>query len=105
MGQDQQLKLEIQGSKEALLLSLALWGQGKSYRLLLARRPSRFQEIAPDSSLLRERNSESPWGYFQFGLGCPLATGLQIDFANGRRYFFDIKNKYPRPTPSLCQNR
>ncbi|MCS7059355.1 MAG: Gfo/Idh/MocA family oxidoreductase [Meiothermus sp.] len=66
VGQDQQLKLEIQGSKGALLLSPALWGQGKSYRLLLARRPGQFLEVAPDPSLLRGRNPESPWGYFQF---------------------------------------
>lgn len=66
IGADQRLELEIQGSKGALKLSPALWGQGKSCQLLLARRPGFYQEVAPDPGLLRGRDPESPWGYFQF---------------------------------------
>lgn len=87
IGADQRLELEIQGSKGALKLSPALWGQGKSFQLLLARRPGFYREIAPDPDLLRGRNPESPWGYFQF-----------LELA---RRFFEGARTHRQPSPSL----
>ncbi|RIH86880.1 Gfo/Idh/MocA family protein [Calidithermus roseus] len=87
IGADQRLELEIQGSKGALKLSPALWGQGDSFQLLLARRPGFYQPVTPDPSLLRGRNPESAWGYFQF-----------IELA---RRFLEGARTHRQPSPSL----
>jgi len=87
IGADQRLELEIQGTKGALKLSPALWGQGKSAQLWLAPRPGFYREAPPDPSFLRGRNPETSWGHFQF-----------IELA--RRFLEGVAQNRP-PTPSL----
>jgi len=66
IGGVQVLELEVQGTRGALRLQPAMWGQGGSGRLWLAHRPGDYREVSPDPDLLRGRDPAWPWGHFQF---------------------------------------
>jgi predicted dehydrogenase len=87
-GGSQGLELEVQGSKGALKVRPAMWGQGKDAQLWLSERPGNWRIAEPDSDLLNGRDPQWRWGYFQF-----------VELA--QRFIAAAQNK-TQPSPSLA---